>query len=223
MGITTNLSRRLRQHNGAVVGGAKATRIGRPWKIGLTVEGFGRPTTTSSSSSSSSNSSRRRKSDRPIETATAVAAAVTTGKIACLQFEYMWKHMAPKQSHGKQARLLKLHHLLCKERWTTKSVEARTIPLTVTIYNSSSNSSGDDNDDDDEDRSDYDDDALYQLVTTGSFRQIEFNTLKEKDQEKDTIRSKGKTRTRTTTTTTATALLPEYVQVQVVQDDFADV
>ena len=99
-------------------------------------------------------------------------------------------------------------------------MEARTIPLTVTIYNSSSNSSGDDNDDD---SSDYDDDALYQLVTTGSFRQIEFNTLKEKDQEKDAIRSKGKTRTRTTTTTTATALLPEYVQVQVVQDDFADV
>jgi len=210
VGITTNLSRRLRQHNGAVVGGAKATRIGRPWKIGLTVEGFDRPTTTSSSSNS-----RKRKSDRSTETATAVASATTTGKIACLQFEYMWKHMAPKQSHGKQARLLKLHHLLCKERWTTKSVEARTIPLTVTIYNSNSNSSGDDNDDD-EDSSDYDDDALYQLVTTGSFRQIEFNTLKGKDQEKDTIRNKGETRT-------TTALLPEYVQVHVVQDDFADV
>jgi len=213
VGITTNLSRRLRQHNGAVVGGAKATRIGRPWKIGLTVEGFDRPTTTSSSSNS-----RKRKSDRSTETATAVASATTTGKIACLQFEYMWKHMAPKQSHGKQARLLKLHHLLCKERWTTKSVEARTIPLTVTIYNSSSNSSGDDNDDDD-DSSNYDDDALYQLVTTGSYsRQIEFNTLKGKGRAKDTIRSKGETRT-----TTTIALLPEYVQVQVVQDNFVDV
>jgi hypothetical protein len=209
VGITTNLSRRLRQHNGAVVGGAKATRIGRPWKIGLTVEGFGRPTTTSSSS-------RRRKSDRSIETAT--GATATTGKRSCLQFEYMWKHMSPKQSHGKQARLLKLHHLLCKERWTTKSVEARTIPLTVTIYNSSSNSSGDDNDDDD-DSSNYDDDALYQLVTTGSYsRQIEFNTLKGKGRAKDTIRSKGETRT-----TTTIALLPEYVQVQVVQDNFVDV
>jgi len=210
VGITTNLSRRLRQHNGAVVGGAKATRIGRPWKIGLTVEGFGRPTTTTTSSSSN-----RRKSDRSTETATGAAAA-TTGNRSCLQFEYMWKHMAPKQSHGKQARLLKLHHLLCKERWTTKSVEARTIPLTVTIYNR--NSSGADNDD--EDSSNYDDDAIYQLVTTGSYsRQIGCNTLKGKDQEKGTIRSKGETRRKTTTT----ALLPEYVQVQVVQDDFADV
>ena len=213
MGITTNLSRRLRQHNGAVVGGAKATRIGRPWKIGLTVEGFGRPTTTTSSSSN-----RRKRSDRSTETATGAAAA-TTGKRSCLQFEYMWKHMAPKQSHGKQARLIKLHHLLCKERWTTKSVEARTIPLTVTIYDR--NSSGDDNDDDDEDSSNYDDDAIYQLVTTGSSRQIGCNTLKGKSRAKDTIRSKGETRTRTRATTTA--LLPEYVQVQVVQDDFADV
>ena len=30
-GITSNIIRRLRQHNGEIVGGAKATRVGRPW------------------------------------------------------------------------------------------------------------------------------------------------------------------------------------------------
>jgi putative endonuclease len=32
-GTTTNLVRRVRQHNGELVGGAKATRSGRPWKV----------------------------------------------------------------------------------------------------------------------------------------------------------------------------------------------
>ena len=32
-GVTTNMSRRLRQHNGEICGGAKATRSGRPWKL----------------------------------------------------------------------------------------------------------------------------------------------------------------------------------------------
>jgi predicted GIY-YIG superfamily endonuclease len=40
VGITNNINRRLRQHNGELVGGASATRIGKPWKIWMTVEGF---------------------------------------------------------------------------------------------------------------------------------------------------------------------------------------
>jgi putative endonuclease len=32
-GTTTDVARRLRQHNGYIKGGAKATRSGRPWKI----------------------------------------------------------------------------------------------------------------------------------------------------------------------------------------------
>lgn len=32
-GITTDLSRRLRQHNGEIRGGAKATRSGGPWNV----------------------------------------------------------------------------------------------------------------------------------------------------------------------------------------------
>lgn len=34
VGITTDPRRRLAQHNGALPGGAKATRAGRPWRIG---------------------------------------------------------------------------------------------------------------------------------------------------------------------------------------------
>ena len=40
-GCTNNLVRRLRQHNGELVGGAKATRTGRPWHLFRVVRGFG--------------------------------------------------------------------------------------------------------------------------------------------------------------------------------------
>ncbi|HFE45205.1 MAG TPA: GIY-YIG nuclease family protein [Nannocystis exedens] len=34
VGVTTDLDRRLQQHNGDLPGGAKATRQGRPWTLG---------------------------------------------------------------------------------------------------------------------------------------------------------------------------------------------
>ena len=40
IGITTNLKKRLRQHNGEICGGAKYTRSYRPWKPVLCVNGF---------------------------------------------------------------------------------------------------------------------------------------------------------------------------------------
>jgi putative endonuclease len=33
VGITTDLPRRLEQHNGALPGGARSTRAGRPWSL----------------------------------------------------------------------------------------------------------------------------------------------------------------------------------------------
>lgn len=39
-GITNNVGRRFRRHNGEIKGGAKATRAGRPWKIMCVIEGF---------------------------------------------------------------------------------------------------------------------------------------------------------------------------------------
>ncbi|MGH1341822.1 MAG: GIY-YIG nuclease family protein [Nannocystales bacterium] len=34
--MTNDLRRRLDQHNGVAPGGAKATRAGRPWRVGCT-------------------------------------------------------------------------------------------------------------------------------------------------------------------------------------------
>ena len=36
VGITNDLARRLQQHNGELPGGAKSTRGGRPWSVGVT-------------------------------------------------------------------------------------------------------------------------------------------------------------------------------------------
>jgi len=40
VGCTCNLTRRLRQHNGEIKGGAKYTKYGRPWKMICYVKGF---------------------------------------------------------------------------------------------------------------------------------------------------------------------------------------
>ncbi|MBK7077230.1 MAG: GIY-YIG nuclease family protein [Myxococcales bacterium] len=37
VGITTDVARRLRQHNGELAGGARATRAHRPWQVGRLV------------------------------------------------------------------------------------------------------------------------------------------------------------------------------------------
>lgn len=34
VGVTTDVDRRLRQHNGALAGGARSTRPFRPWRVG---------------------------------------------------------------------------------------------------------------------------------------------------------------------------------------------
>jgi predicted GIY-YIG superfamily endonuclease len=84
VGVTNNTHRRWRQHNGELVGGAKSTRIGRPWQPYLTVQGF-------------------------------------ADQKSALQFEWMWKHMAPRKSSGEAARIRKLAALVHKERWTTEA------------------------------------------------------------------------------------------------------
>ncbi|KAJ7525230.1 hypothetical protein O6H91_17G042900 [Diphasiastrum complanatum] len=41
VGVTCNMNRRLKQHNGEIRGGAKAARAGRPWRLACTIHGFG--------------------------------------------------------------------------------------------------------------------------------------------------------------------------------------
>ncbi|OMO69703.1 GIY-YIG nuclease superfamily [Corchorus capsularis] len=40
VGVTTDFSRRLKQHNGELKGGAKASRAGRPWICACIIRGF---------------------------------------------------------------------------------------------------------------------------------------------------------------------------------------
>ncbi|XP_021617692.1 structure-specific endonuclease subunit SLX1 isoform X2 [Manihot esculenta] len=40
VGVTNNFSRRLKQHNGELKGGAKASRAGRPWIGACIIRGF---------------------------------------------------------------------------------------------------------------------------------------------------------------------------------------
>jgi predicted GIY-YIG superfamily endonuclease len=41
VGVTTDVARRARQHNGELRGGARTTRAGRPWRIGVVRGPFG--------------------------------------------------------------------------------------------------------------------------------------------------------------------------------------
>lgn len=40
VGATVNLQRRIRQHNGEIKGGARSTRMCRPWNVVLEIRGF---------------------------------------------------------------------------------------------------------------------------------------------------------------------------------------
>jgi predicted GIY-YIG superfamily endonuclease len=50
-------------------------------------------------------------------------------KIQALQFEWASKHVPPRDAGGINNRLKKLYILFNKERWTSKSPEASTVPL----------------------------------------------------------------------------------------------
>lgn len=97
VGVTNNLTRRIKQHNGRLKGGAKSTMRCRPWVYAAWVG--------------------------PFETYR-----------GALQFEYAWKHAAPRRSHGLKARVNKLRTVLMRDRWTRNAVLASEHnPLTVTV------------------------------------------------------------------------------------------
>jgi predicted GIY-YIG superfamily endonuclease len=64
VGVTTDVARRARQHNGELSGGARSTRAGRPWQIGV-IRG---PFETRGEAQSVEHAIRRRRgSDRLLE------------------------------------------------------------------------------------------------------------------------------------------------------------
>jgi len=52
-------------------------------------------------------------------------------KIQSLQFEWAVKHHPPRNVGGIVSRLKKLHEVMLKERWTSKSPLSTTVPLIV--------------------------------------------------------------------------------------------
>ena len=52
-------------------------------------------------------------------------------KIEALQFEWAVKHEPPKNVGGIDSRIKKIYKVLCKEKWTSKSPYAETIPLKI--------------------------------------------------------------------------------------------
>jgi predicted GIY-YIG superfamily endonuclease len=52
-------------------------------------------------------------------------------KIESLQFEWAVKHESPRNVGGINARIHKMRKVLCKEKWTSKSPLAETIPLEI--------------------------------------------------------------------------------------------
>tara|TARA_B100000683_G_C12461858_1_gene544446 strand:+ start:1047 stop:1421 length:375 start_codon:yes stop_codon:yes gene_type:complete len=94
-GVSPDVHRRLRQHNGEIVGGAKYTTSKGPgWIHVCFVHGF-------------------------------------QTKQQAMQFEWAVKHEPPRNSGGIKMRLMKLHAVMRKERWTSKSPLASDIPLTI--------------------------------------------------------------------------------------------
>lgn len=56
-------------------------------------------------------------------------------KIEAMQFEWSVKHIKPISSGGIQSRINKLYIVCSKERWTSNSPLAHTIPLTINWIN----------------------------------------------------------------------------------------
>ena len=95
-GVSPEPTRRLRQHNGEICGGAKYTTSKGPgWKHLCIVSGF-------------------------------------QDKIQSMQFEWAVKHVPPKNAGGIQNRIKKLFFTLNKDKWTSKSPLANTVPLNIT-------------------------------------------------------------------------------------------
>ena len=94
-GVSPDLHKRLRKHNGEITGGAKYTLSKGPgWKHVCLVHGF-------------------------------------RSKIESMQFEWAVKHEPPRNVGGITSRIEKLFRVLKKPKWTSKSPDAKDVPLVL--------------------------------------------------------------------------------------------
>mmetsp|Transcript_110766 Transcript_110766/g.308609 ORF Transcript_110766/g.308609 Transcript_110766/m.308609 type:complete len:234 (+) Transcript_110766:155-856(+) len=103
-GITDNLGRRVRKHNGEIKGGARATRTGRPWRVLCVVRGF-------PCKGDALCFEWRAKRERAVHS----------------------KKLVPVRG-GLERRCANIYDVLFLDRWTEKCRRSSEIPLTLTWY-----------------------------------------------------------------------------------------
>lgn len=87
VGVTTDFPRRLRQHNGELKGGAKASSAGRPWNLACLVEGFTNRSEACEFESKWKNISKKmtRKSSKPGMSSVLQHREAALGKVKTFQ------------------------------------------------------------------------------------------------------------------------------------------
>ncbi|XP_076949040.1 structure-specific endonuclease subunit slx1-like [Bidens hawaiensis] len=99
VGVTNNFTRRLKQHNGEINGGAKATQAGRPWICACIVRGFESKSEACKfefkwkSVSSKMTRKKNSKDDSGLHLLQHRNAALqkVKGSIDCINLEFDWK------------------------------------------------------------------------------------------------------------------------------------
>ena len=105
-GSTNNLKRRTRQHNGDLVGGARYTRVGRPYAPACHIEGFGE---------SKQHSLQFEAARKPRNCRDPLKLTRSNGR-------------AVLPSIGR------LYRVCLRKQWTKRSPPAATVPLTIVWY-----------------------------------------------------------------------------------------
>jgi predicted GIY-YIG superfamily endonuclease len=111
VGITNNLERRLRQHNGEIVGGAKYTKLGRPWRISALVTGF-------------------KDHQQVLQFEWALKYMTKNTKRYKITENKYRKYLTPTQVRGKA-----LVKLVTKDKWTSNSLPSNQINLNIKWLN----------------------------------------------------------------------------------------
>ena len=104
IGVSNDIHKRLRKHNGELSGGAKATRNGRPWRHICSISGF-----TKIDSLRFEWRAKRSKSKK------------NPNRLICTR-------------GGPKYKMINMFNVLNLEKWTSKSNLAKNIPLVITWY-----------------------------------------------------------------------------------------